>query len=537
MRRYFNFTFNTFIFLILASCAIQVGPQGGPQDKLPPVVIKEEPANKTVNFNKEKITLYFNEYTRLNNPNQEMIISPLISPFPSSSIRKKTIQIKFEQKLKVNTTYTIQFGKSIADITENNILADYTYIFSTGPKLDSLIIKGKAREVSTNTLKENMKIMLHISANDSNIYKIKPEYYTKTKKDGEFVFNNLHSNIYWIYALDDENGNYLFDKGEQIAFTENPIDLTGNINLLDLNLFKEKEEKLKIVDYGQKEKNKYYLAFNAPVDSLKLTQIKSRNHSALNKNLKIIENRDSVFFWLFQETDSLEIIVDMWGENYSCDTVVIIKENKDLKQKKPSKLTVTTLGNLYTTGKIFLEFNEPVTRFDFSKMMFYIDTNKVMSVPEIKFIDSSYTKMAITYPFDFEKNYKITLLKGTLTGFDSIINDSLVIPIRTMKETELGIISVNINFEFNGTPVITQLLDDKYKVLKENTLLESKKITYNSLLPGKYYVRCILDKNKNSKWDTGNLLKRRQPEQIIYYKEDINLKANWELNDLSIRIQ
>ena len=81
------------------------------------------------------------------------------------------------------------------------------------------------------------------------------------------------------------------------------------------------------------------------------------------------------------------------------------------------------------------------------------------------------------------------------------------------------------------------LLDNNLKIIRENNLLKSEQITYSSLIPGKYYVRCILDKNNNSKWDTGNLLKARQPEEIIYFKDDINLKANWELNDLMIRIQ
>lgn len=539
MKRYFNIIYKTVILFVLTSCAIQVGPQGGPKDILPPVIIKEEPPNNTVNFDKDKITLFLNEYSKLNEISQEMIISPLITPIPKISTKKKSISLKFEQKLKENTTYTIQFGKSIADITENNILADYTYIFSTGPKLDSLEIKGKAREGLTSTNKENIKVILHLLGNDSSIYKFKPEYYTKTKKDGEFVFKNLHTNKYRIYALDDENGNYLFDKGERIAFANEPIELNKNIEKLELNLFKENEEKLKIIDFGSVEIKKYFLAFNAPVDSLRISQIINGSPNTITKNIKINETHDSAYFWLNQETDTLKLIVDLWGENDTKDTLLInINLNKkEVRQKPPAKLSIKLKNNLYTSSEIYIEFNMPVINYDKSKVMFYSDTNIVSQNPEIKFNDSSYSSARVSFFYDQEKNYKIVFTKGTFTGFNKIINDSIVIPIRTFKETELGIISINVGIEKPETTVIVQLLDDKYKILRENTIFKSTQITYNSLIPGKYYIRCVLDKNKNGKWDTGNLLKGRQPEEIIYFKDDINLKANWELNDLKIRIQ
>lgn len=536
MGSYLDITYKTIILFLLTSCAIQISPEGGPKDITPPKLTKSDPTNKSVNFEKTKINLYFNEYVGITNPAQEIIISPLITPQPKISIHKKGIIIKFEEKLKENTTYTIQFGKSIADITENNVLADLTYVFSTGPKLDSLKIQGNVKEALTNKPGENIKIMLHKPGNDSCVYKIKPEYYSKTNKKGEFSVNNLHNNTYLIYALDDENSNYLFDKGERIAFANDTIDLSSKVPSIDLNLFKENEEKIKAIDNGRKDRNKFYIDFNAPVDSLSMSQLINGNQKAIKTNIKIIETRDSAYFWLFPETDTLKIIIDMWGENHSCDTLLINIDKKDVKQKKPSKLKIKTVNKLYTTGKIFLEFNEPVTKIDFSKILFYLDTNKVASFPDLKFIDSSYTQMLLTYPFEYDKNYKMIINKGALTGFDTIINDSILIPLKTMKETDLGIITVNISIIHPGTPIIVQLLDDTYKVLKEDFLKESGKMVYSNLLPGKYRIRCIVDANKNGKWDTGNLLKRRQPEEIIYFKDDINLKANWELNDLQIKI-
>jgi uncharacterized protein (DUF2141 family) len=519
------------------SCAIIVGPQGGPKDILPPLILKETPVNKSVNFNEKKIILQFNEYIKLNDPGKEMIISPLINPAPEISVKKKSLTIQFDEKLKDQTTYTIQFGKSVSDITENNVLPDYAYVFSTGPKLDSLEISGKAKDLISNTYKENIKIMLHLNGNDSSIYKLKPEYYTKTQKEGSYVFENLHLNKYKIYALDDENGNYLFDKGEKIAFLADSVNLKVNINLKDLNLFKENEEKIKVTDFGSRQINKYFLSVNAPFDSMKFYHIISEDKNELVKNLKITENKDSAYFWITQVTDTMKMIVDIWGENYTTDTLLINIGKKSIRAKPPAKLSIKFKNQIYTTGKMFIEFNEPVINTDINQMMLYIDTIKMSKTPELIFTDSSFTLAELKYNFEAGKNYRIIFREDAFLGFDSITNDSISIPVRTLKESELGIISIDIGLEKFRSQVIVQLLNDKYKIIRENTISKSAKITYNNMLPGKYYIRCIIDKNKNNKWDTGKLLQQRQPEEIIYFNDEINLKANWELNDLKIKIQ
>lgn len=539
MKKVFNGLSLAGFLFVLTSCAIQVGPQGGPKDILPPVIIKESPASKTVNFNKDKITLFLNEYSKLNNINQEMIISPLINPIPKISSRKKTIEIKFEQKLKDSTTYTIQFGKSIADITENNILNDYSFVFSTGAKLDSLELKGRVIEVQNNTVNENIKIMLHPLGSDSSVYKAKPEYYSKTNKAGEYGFKNLHNSSYRIYALEDANGNYVFDKGEKIAFANEVVDLKRNQIYPELKLFKEKENKIKVLDYGQKEKNKFYIALNATADSFKLGILEKGILTKINKNYKISERGDTVLFWIKPVSDSFDVVIENWGENYSIDTInfITITDKKDLRQSAPTKLTIKPKMSLFTTGKIQIDFNMPVTDINTSNILFYRDSIKTTNLPEIIFEDSSYSRALIKFKYDLGKNYKLIFNKGVVNGFNKVVNDSIVIPINTMKETELGIISVNLIIGKRGTPIILQLLNSKQEVLRENIYLETTKTNYNNLIPGKYFIRCIKDQNKNGKWDTGNLLKGRQPEEIIYFKDDINLKENWELNDLMIKVQ
>ena len=55
--------------------------------------------------------------------------------------------------------------------------------------------------------------------------------------------------------------------------------------------------------------------------------------------------------------------------------------------------------------------------------------------------------------------------------------------------------------------------------------------TMEYLPPGEYQIRIIKDANGNGRWDTGNYLKKIQPEEVTYLKESIIVRANWELNE------
>ncbi|MEC7829659.1 MAG: Ig-like domain-containing protein, partial [Bacteroidota bacterium] len=130
--------------LILMQCARRGSPSGGPIDETPPKVVRLEPNQKTLNFNSDRIRIYFDEYIKLNELRDQLVVSPpleqskyLISP---QGLPAKYLQIEFTDSLPSNTTYTFNFGQSIVDNNEGNVLPFYKYIFSTGNSLDSLSI-------------------------------------------------------------------------------------------------------------------------------------------------------------------------------------------------------------------------------------------------------------------------------------------------------------------------------------------------------------------------------------------------------------
>ncbi len=208
------------IFLVW-SCANPVAPTGGPKDETPPVVLSSEPLNRSVNFTGKEIRLTFDEFVQVKNTNEQVVISPPFKKNPEYQIRGKSVVIRFDDTLKSHTTYTLFFGESISDITESNPLVNYWCVFSTGPVIDSLSLKGTVRNAFTLMPEENVLVMLYEPAGDSVPYKERPFYVSRSNKEGQFRFYNLRNQPLQLFALKESNGNYLYDAvNEWIAFSD-----------------------------------------------------------------------------------------------------------------------------------------------------------------------------------------------------------------------------------------------------------------------------------------------------------------------------
>src|ERR1041385_8014106 len=181
------------LVLLISSCAQVLTPNGGAKDAAPPVVLKYYPDSAATNFAGKKIIIRFNEYVQLSDLNNQLIISPPMNTQPEVAIRKKDIVIELKDSLLPNTTYTISFGKAIKDITENNILDNFRYVFSTGPVIDSLKISGKISNAVTLAGEKDIYVMLYKESGDSVPLKKKPYYFTKSRADGSYEFTNLRA--------------------------------------------------------------------------------------------------------------------------------------------------------------------------------------------------------------------------------------------------------------------------------------------------------------------------------------------------------
>ena len=211
--------------LLCWNCAQQGSPTGGPRDETPPRVLESEPPNYSTRFEANKIQITFDEFIVLDNVNQELIVSPPMEEKPEVKLRKKTLVIQFEEELKENTTYTMNFGSAIKDLHEGNKLLNFEYVFSTGDVLDSLSVKGTLKYAEDLSVPEDpISIMLYEELGDSVPLTRIPLYVGRSDDSGVFSVNNLRADTFKVFALKDGNNNLLFDlPSEEIAFLDSNL--------------------------------------------------------------------------------------------------------------------------------------------------------------------------------------------------------------------------------------------------------------------------------------------------------------------------
>jgi hypothetical protein len=175
MKRFFFFLliilFAIQHIVVLPGCANIIPPQGGPKDSLPPRLIKASPGDSTRNFKGSRITFSFNEFVDLQNVQENLLVSPSPKTNPTVDHKLNTVTLKIKDSLESNTTYSINFGDAIKDFNEGNVLKGFTYIFSTGPYIDSLELHGKVVLAETGKVDSTLIVVLHTSADDSAVVK------------------------------------------------------------------------------------------------------------------------------------------------------------------------------------------------------------------------------------------------------------------------------------------------------------------------------------------------------------------------------
>ena len=227
--------------VVLSGCANIVPPAGGPRDSIPPLLLKAEPGDSSLNFKGNKITFIFDEFVDVQNVSENLLVSPLPESLPNVDYKLKTVTVKLKDSLEANTTYTINFGSSIKDFTEGNPLKEFTYTFSTGSYIDSLGLSGKVILAETGKTDSTLIVMLHSNSDDSAVINEKPRYIAKLDNKGNFTFKNLPSKTFYVYALKDEGGSRrYFGEKQLFAFADKPVTIQGKNDPVVLYAFSSK---------------------------------------------------------------------------------------------------------------------------------------------------------------------------------------------------------------------------------------------------------------------------------------------------------
>ena len=466
-----------FILCISAGCANITAPTGGKKDKIPPKLVSIDPPDSLKNTRVKRIEMYFDEYITVSDPVKEVQLSPILSIAPQVTGLNKHVIVKIvDSLLENNTTYRLSFGNAIKDLHEGNAFAKYTYTFSTGPYFDSLQLRGSVTDALTGLydLDGVVAELYYASDNDSAVVRHKPKYVAKVDATGKFVFKGLPKRTFRIYALKDANENLIYDgpvPGDMIGFADNTVvpNDTG-MAPIEIRVFAE------IPD----------------------TAGKKTLDSAVNKKDKITDKT--------KKTPKNEF-------TYSVNVDTSNKEKKTFDVTGPVKITFNRLPAL-NRDKITLAWDS---------------SDVAVQVPTIQELDTVHRVLKVS-PVKWKEDavYTLRLVKG----FAKDTAGSDLVPSRytfhTMDEDNYGEVTMHLPGKYyNNNLYLFKVYSDADSIYQKP--VKDTIIVLSYLKPGKYNFRIIVDKNKNGKWDTGDLLGKKQPEEVIPYKDGpLNVKAGYK---------
>ena len=525
--------FRLIVFLTLVilwnSCAIQVPPGGGEQDISGPKVIDSKPENFSTGFTGHTIEITFDEYIQLKEVQSQLVVSPPLNYFPELKLRKKTLNIYFEDTLAEKTTYSFNFANSIVDNNEGNSLPNYQFVFSTGDIIDSLEVSGIVKEASNDKAEKDLLVMLYKGNDDSLPFLKKPYYFAKTDDSGRFQVRNIAPDSYKIIGLKDVNKDYLFNPNdESMAFAESLVE-AGSSDI-SLRIFKEIENFQLLKTYSD-EPGKAVCVFNGRADTVAMKWISDTNALDLFAT-RFSEKQDSLFIWYKnRDADTIQLMFPGLSPD-DTTTIRLVKQNTASKSKFKPSLRITTQlsgGNYQDLNRSFdLTFNHPVDKANISSITLLEDS---LEIPDGKFYFTDSLKMLLRYSGLWKpgSRYIVLVPSGAFTDIFSLQNDTLISAFRTKQETDYASISGVFSSASNRYPAIVQLVDESDRVYKEMSLSRDTTIEFSFISAGKYRLKVIQDLNSNGRWDTGNYLNKIQPEFVFYYPDLIQMRSNWDV--------
>ena len=564
------------MFLVYACANKAQGPTGGPKDVTPPKVMKSVPLNGTLNFKKKQILIDFDEMVSVEKAAENVIISPPQVKPPDVKSFGKRITVNFNEDLMDSTTYSVNFGNAIVDLNEKNPIKNYLFSFSTGSQIDTLKVSGTVIDAENLNPLQGVIVGIYVEESDSVFYKKPFLRIGKTDEKGHFSIDNVKKGKYKVFALGDTNHDYYFQSGEGVAMSDSLIHPTFRMEeMLDsiwkdslhfdsihtymgihylpdditLRYFKESKKRQYFVKYERKSPFSFTLFYNT--EAKKLPTIMPLNFDwdgkyLLQKNATL----DSLTYWLTDSVvwkqDTLQMAVSYMKSDSLMNLVPVTdtlnvfmrkgrvnpkaKKSKIVVKLEPLKLT-TNIGSTFEVyNPIIVRFDAPLENLDISKIKLSQKVDTVFKTIPFKWRQLDSTKMAyvIDYKWVPEKMYELNIDSATFQSIYKRVSNAYKAQFTIRSLDEYSSIKMLIN-QFNPKAML-QVLDTKDNLLATQPA-SVKGAIFKYLKPGDYYVRMFIDENGNGKWDTGDLAKRKQPEEVFYYPKKLTLMANWEFEE------
>ncbi len=511
---------------LFSGCASPKSVEGGPRDTTPPKVLRMVPEDLTTNFKAERIVIQFDEFFKLQDQFKEFNISPDVERQPQLKVNKRSLEISFQDTLEKNTTYTLNFGKMIADINESNVIKNFTYVFSTGPKLDSLSLSGQVTDAITGLPVLDAIAYIVPITRDTILGKQKPSIYTTTDSSGRYSLKNLRADTYKVYALKEEGGDKIYQQNtDQIGFIKDSLVLTGNVTDINLRVFKEDPIVFRLNDRKINPDGSILITWN---QKLRQPDIVVSEPANLNtgKLYKFSKTNDSVRVWLSDLSfDSVK--VGITDSNKVLQTARITRGKKDTYQRNLIA-TANLEGNLLNPNDVLrFTFPSPVTATDPTKIELLEDSVKITN---FQFVPDSadFLNYQVRYRWVPKRVYEIRFAPGAITGQFNSKNKEFRKTFELASADDYGTLQVNVTVPEPGKNYVVQVTNEQNAVINQQSVGRDTTLTFRNYKAGKYFLRVVYDTNKNGLWDTGIVAKGLQPERMYNEPKELSIRANWE---------
>ena len=523
-----------FIFnLLLLSCARVGSPVGGDKDTIPPQIVGTniDTARVNVSRNIGELRIDFDEYITLKEINKNLIISPPIKKMKKilpSGMANKYLLIKWDDTLQANTTYNFNFGNAIVDNNEGNALKYYNFAFSTGEKIDDLYISGELKSLIPDKEKKseegNLVVGLY-QEKDSMNYRQKPYYITKADPDGYFELNYLSPGTYRILAFEDSNSNSVYDAGtEKVGFLKDKIVLDKSISGLNINLYPSKKT-LKYLEMKETAGG-ILMTFEGNPETVKVLSL---NEKLQEYKVTHSPKSDSVNIWFdakkqnvgIANSENLRFSFDNGAKQ---DTVSVF-----YRYNTKNEMTVSNAkGNLLPPNQDFvIKSNYFVDKIQPEKWTLVSDS--IQQEFTAKISEKNPYEIEIKSNFKEGKKYSLTVPKETVSSFYESILKSYRFDFEGDKLENYGTFNLTIE-NAPAQKFWLQMLGENGDVAYSRYGKQTQ-ITFNSLKPGKYQLRILVDNNENGVWDSADFGTDEFAEDVYILDKKIDIRPLWEIRE------
>lgn len=545
------------------SCAnTQTPPSGGPKDTIPPVIEKIYPilGQTNVPTHKTQLKIEFNEYVQVKDP-KSLFLSPPLEKAPKFKMKGKTVVVYFESDLDSNKTYTMDLTNAIGDNNEGNMFPGFTLVFSTGDKIDSMMVTGLVQDCNSLKPLKGATVMLYKDHADSALFLKRPDAAVKTDEWGFFSMRNIQDTVYRMYAIIDENNNNKYDpETEKVAFIDTLIqpvtivndslpelqkyDMKDTLNCLarktefELNIFREKPSKQLIVNKERVGERTAYITFMAPYAQIDSIWIKGVPAEKLITQFNIMQ--DSLEIWVndpkpqpdtlflnvnYMKTDTLGLL------NSFTEEIKLVKPKKGPAKtsskdiKKEDTLAVFTMDakpeNIEQYGFV-MEFKYPLVESAFDSLTFRsVNPRQQESIGKYTVERDSLNlrKFTIRPSEQLQPGYEyfLKIPHRKFKDINGFYNDSSEVKVTLPNDDNLSTLSLTMS-NVNNKYIVDLLNEKRDKVLRSYIIDSDRVLPFPYLKAGKYSIRITEDLNRNGIVDTGILLEKKQPEKVKFYK-------------------